>query len=186
MCGIIGIISKNGNVVEKTIEGLQQLEYRGYDSAGISIIQNGNFNTIKSVGKIKNLKEKITKNFTSNMAIAHTRWATHGGVNETNAHPHISCKNDIVLVHNGIIENYTTLKDKLIKEGYTFKSETDSEVISNLISYNLTKTNNIYTAFINSLKELQGSYGIAMIYNKEPNKIFVAKNNSPLIIGSFV
>ena len=183
MCGIIGIISKNGNVVEKTIEGLQQLEYRGYDSAGISIIQNGNFNTIKSVGKIKNLKEKITENFTSNIAIAHTRWATHGGVNEINAHPHISCKNDIVLVHNGIIENYTTLKDKLIKEGYTFKSETDSEVISNLISYNLTKTNDIYTAFINSLKELQGSYGIAMIYNKEPNKIFVAKNNSPLIIG---
>lgn len=183
MCGIIGIISKNENIVEKTIEGLQQLEYRGYDSAGISIIQDGNFNTIKSVGKIKNLKEKITKNFTSNIAIAHTRWATHGGVNKTNAHPHISCKNDIVLVHNGIIENYTILKDKLIKEGYIFKSETDSEVISNLISYNLTKTNNIYTAFINSLKELQGSYGIAMIYHKEPNKIFVAKNNSPLIIG---
>ena len=183
MCGIIGIISKNENIVEKTIEGLQQLEYRGYDSAGISIIQHNNFNTIKSVGKIKNLKEKITKNFTSNIAIAHTRWATHGGVNETNAHPHISCKNDIVLVHNGIIENYTILKDKLIKEGYTFKSETDSEVISNLISYNLTKTNDIYTAFVNSLKELEGSYGIAMIYNKEQNKIFVAKNNSPLIIG---
>ena len=183
MCGIIGIISKNENIVEKTIEGLQQLEYRGYDSAGISIIQHNNFNTIKSVGKIKNLKEKITKNFTSNMAIAHTRWATHGGVSETNAHPHISCKNDIVLVHNGIIENYTILKDKLIKEGYTFKSETDSEVISNLISYNLTKTNDIYTAFVNSLKELEGSYGIAMIYNKEQNKIFVAKNNSPLIIG---
>lgn len=183
MCGIVGIINKNQNVVSKAINCLQQLEYRGYDSAGITIIKNQDFNTTKSVGKINKLNKKIAIDFSSNIAIAHTRWATHGEVNEANAHPHISCKNDIALVHNGIIENYLELKNRLINYGYTFKSETDSEVISNLIAFNLEQSNDIFAAFVKTLNELKGSYALAMIYNKEPNKIFTAKNNSPLIIG---
>ena len=182
MCGIVGIISKE-NVVDNVINGLEQLEYRGYDSAGIAIIKNNNIEVIKSVGKIKNLKEKINKDFNSNIGIAHTRWATHGGVNENNAHPHLSCKNDIVIVHNGIIENYNELKNNLLKQGYTFKSQTDSEVICNLVSYNLSIEKDIKKAFIKSINELNGSYGIALMYNKEPDKIFVAKNGSPLVIG---
>ena len=183
MCGIVGIIAKEENIVNNTIESLEQLEYRGYDSSGIAILQNGKFNIMKSVGKIKNLKDKIDNNFVSNIAIAHTRWATHGGVNEKNAHPHISCKNDIVIVHNGIIENYNKLKDKLQKDGYTFYSQTDSEVIANLVSFNLEKSKDVKEAFLKSIKELEGSYAIALIYNQEPNKIYVAKNASPLIIG---
>ena len=182
MCGIVGIISKE-NVVDNVINGLEQLEYRGYDSAGIAIIKNNNIEVIKSIGKIKNLKEKINKDFNSNIGIAHTRWATHGGVNENNAHPHLSCKNDIVIVHNGIIENYNELKNNLLKQGYTFKGQTDSEVICNLVSYNLSIEKDIKKAFIKSINELNGSYGIALIYNKEPDKIFVAKNGSPLVIG---
>ena len=183
MCGIVGIISKKENVVNDTIKGLEQLEYRGYDSSGIAILENGKFNVIKSVGKIKNLKEKLNGNFSSNIAIAHTRWATHGGVNEKNAHPHISCKNNIAIVHNGIIENYNKLKDKLQKDGYTFYSQTDSEVIANLVSFNLEKSKDVKEAFLKSIKELEGSYAIALIYNQEPDKIYVAKNASPLIIG---
>jgi glucosamine--fructose-6-phosphate aminotransferase (isomerizing) len=183
MCGIVGIISKKENVVEKTMNGLQQLEYRGYDSAGITIIKQNKFETIKSVGKISNLKDKIVKDFVSHISIAHTRWATHGGVSVNNAHPHTSCKNDITIVHNGIIENYGELKNKLIKNNFTFSSGTDSEVICNLVSYNLSRTKNIEEAFFESLKEFKGSYGIALIYNKEPDKLFIAKNGSPLIIG---
>lgn len=182
MCGIVGIVSKN-NAVNNVINGLEQLEYRGYDSAGIAIIKNNNIEITKSVGKIKNLKEKISKDFNSNIAIAHTRWATHGGVSENNAHPHLSCKNDIAIVHNGIIENYNVLKSNLLKQGYTFSGQTDSEVICNLVSYNLSAEKDIRKAFIKSINELVGSYGIALLYNKEPDKIFVAKNGSPLVIG---
>ena len=184
MCGIVGIVeSKGNNVVNDTIDSLQQLEYRGYDSAGITIINNKKFRTTKSVGKIKNLKGKIKDDFVSNIAIAHTRWATHGVVNEANAHPHTSCRDDITIVHNGIIENYNSLKSGLSKEKYTFNSETDSEVIGNLISYNLQSNKNMFESFIKSIKELEGSYAIAAIHNEEPDKIFVAKNNSPLVIG---
>lgn len=186
MCGIIGMVSKNKNVIKKIINSLEQLEYRGYDSAGITILENNNFTTIKSVGKINNLKNKISDNLESNIAIAHTRWATHGNVTEANAHPHTSCMNDITIVHNGIIENYTELKEFLIKNGYTFKSETDSEVICNLISYNLSKVKDIQEAFFMSVKELNGSYGIVMIYNKNADKIFIAKNGSPLVLGTAI
>lgn len=183
MCGIVGIVSEKSEVVKETIESLERLEYRGYDSSGITILKGGNFKTIKSVGKIKNLKEKIPSDFGSNVAIAHTRWATHGGVNEANAHPHTSCKDNITIVHNGIIENFNELKQKLLKDGYTFKSETDSEVIANLVSYYLESGKEIELAFKSAIDELKGSFGIVLIYKEEPDKLFFARNNSPLIAG---
>lgn len=183
MCGIVGIVSKNDKVVKETIESLERLEYRGYDSSGITILSDGNFKTIKSVGKIKNLKDKISSDFESNIAIAHTRWATHGGVNEANAHPHTSCKDDVTIVHNGIIENFNELKQMLLGKNYTFKSETDSEVIANLVSYYLEKNANIEIAFKKAIDDLRGSFGIVLIHKNQPDRLFFAKNDSPLIVG---
>lgn len=184
MCGIVGIIGdKNTNIIEEAISMLKKLEYRGYDSAGITILNNESFNIVKSVGKIKNLEEKIPNDFKSNIAIAHTRWATHGEVSEINAHPHISYKNDISMVHNGIIENYRDLKRFLINEGYKFHGETDSEVICNLVSYNYSKLGNIEDAFFTSINQLSGSYAIVLMEKNEPDRLFIAKNGSPLLIG---
>lgn len=184
MCGIVGIIGdKNYNVTEEALGMLKKLEYRGYDSAGITILKNRTFNIVKSVGKIRNLEEKIPNNFISNIAIAHTRWATHGEVNETNAHPHISYKNDISIVHNGIIENYKDLKKFLINENYKFHGETDSEVICNLVSYNFSKLGNIEDAFFTSINQLSGSYAIVLMEKSEPDRLLIAKNGSPLLIG---
>lgn len=185
MCGIVGIISKKEDVTKKTINMLKQLEYRGYDSSGITVIKNENFITIKNIGKINNLEKKIIEygDISSNIAIAHTRWATHGKVCCENAHPHISYKNDIAIVHNGIIENYIDLRNFLVNEGYKFISETDSEVICNLVSYNLMKNNDIKEAFSKSVKQLNGSYSIALICKSNPDKIFVTKKNAPLVVG---
>ncbi|MDR1495071.1 MAG: glutamine--fructose-6-phosphate transaminase (isomerizing) [Rickettsiales bacterium] len=184
MCGIVGVVGSRGsNVVSQTLRSLGRLEYRGYDSAGIGIIKDGEFSIIRSVGKIKNLGDRIPKGFQSDIALAHTRWATHGRVNELNTHPHISFKKDVMIVHNGIIENYVDLKNFLLREGFSFYGETDSEVICNLVSYNLLKTNTLEEAFFNSLRQLTGSYSVVLIYRNRPNKLFVAKNGSPLVLG---
>ncbi len=182
MCGIVGIIAKQNNVVDKIIKSLKQLEYRGYDSAGIAILDNTQILIRKSLGNITQLEQKITPDFTANLGIAHTRWATHGDVSENNAHPHVSCKHNIVLVHNGIIENYRELKLFLERYGYSFTSQTDTEVIPNLILYYLESGYDIDDAFIKALSSLKGSYALAMFCNAT-KKLFVAKNNSPLLIG---
>lgn len=185
MCGIIGIINKKNDVTKKTIDMLKQLEYRGYDSCGITVVKNDKFLTIKSIGKINNLEKKLLEcgDISSNISIAHTRWATHGKVCCENAHPHISCKDDVAIVHNGIIENYIDLRNFLVNEGYKFSGNTDSEVICNLVSYNLTKGGSIEEAFAKSMKQLRGSYAIALIYKYDPCRIFVTKNSAPLVIG---
>lgn len=182
MCGIVAIISKDGKVVNKIMNSLKQLEYRGYDSSGIAILKDSKIKVLKSIGKIKNLEEKITENFDSNIAIAHTRWATHGTPTETNAHPHISFSEDVAVVHNGIIENYQELRNFLEKEGYIFKTQTDTEVIPNLISYYFKKTNSMKEAFFSAINELKGSYSIAT-FCKDDKKLFIAKNGSPLLFG---
>ncbi|MDR1425632.1 MAG: glutamine--fructose-6-phosphate transaminase (isomerizing) [Rickettsiales bacterium] len=185
MCGIVGVVAEEGlDVVDQTIVSLKRLEYRGYDSAGIGILCDGNFDVIRSVGKIKNLEDKIPKNFRSNIALAHTRWATHGGVNELNTHPHTSFSEDVIIVHNGIIENYLDLKTHLLGEGLRFYGETDSEVIGNLVSYNFAKIGNQEKAFFQSLDQLTGSYGIVLMFRDTPDKLFVAKNGSPIVLGS--
>ena len=182
MCGIFGIVS-NGNVVDKLIGGLKSLEYRGYDSAGIAIIKNNQLEIIKKVGKVSELEKAIQSGFESNIGIAHSRWATHGKPLEINAHPHNSCDGLVSVVHNGIIENYIVLKKELIKLGYNFKSETDTEVISNLISYYLKTEKDNIKALEKAIKKLKGSFGLAVIFANDNKNLYCARRGSPLLLG---
>ncbi|MCF6277094.1 MAG: glutamine--fructose-6-phosphate transaminase (isomerizing) [Candidatus Magasanikbacteria bacterium] len=179
MCGIIGYIGKK-DASTILLQGLRRLEYRGYDSAGIVCFAD-KFSIIKSVGKIENLAEKLKFNPVSgNIGIAHTRWATHGGVTEQNAHPHSSCRDEVFLVHNGIIENYRELKKELGFE-HNFKSETDSEVLAHLIEkfYN----GDIRLAVQKALKKIRGTYGLVVMHKNEPDKMIVARMGSPIVLG---
>ena len=181
MCGIVGYIGDN--LPKKVLyDGLAKLEYRGYDSAGIAIIEENKIIIKKAVGKLNALGEVLNKEYIQgNMGIGHTRWATHGGPTVKNAHPHMDCKGELVLVHNGIIENYLELRAELIKKGHIFKSETDTEVIVHLIEEYYT--GNLYGAVKKSLKYLDGAYAIAVMSKKEADKIIVARQGSPLVLG---
>ncbi len=182
MCGIVAYIGKN-NAQDILIEGLRKLEYRGYDSAGIAIVDKNKIKTVKAVGKINNLEEKlIDKNWQGKVGIAHTRWATHGKPSLKNSHPHSDCTKNIWLAHNGIIENYQELKKELIKKGHKFTSDTDSEVVAHLIE-EFNKKNNFEKSVAQALKLVKGTYGLVILNQKEPDKIIVARNGSPLIIG---
>ncbi len=182
MCGIIGYIG-NKEASPILIEGLKKLEYRGYDSAGVATINNKSILIKKDVGKISEIEKKLDwASLLGNVGIAHTRWSTHGAVTKMNAHPHNDCKNEIALVHNGIIENYAELRFLLAKEGHSFKSETDTEVLAHLIEKFLEHCD-IENAIIKTLKIVEGAYALAILYVKEPEKIFIAKKSSPLVIG---
>ncbi len=183
MCGIVGYIGKQ-NAVPISLDGLKRLEYRGYDSAGIAFFdpQKHKIVCAKAMGRVNSLEYKIRNaNLFSNSAIAHTRWATHGVPSEKNAHPHFDCKKNIYLVHNGIIENYKFLKDKLKQEGHKFVSETDTEVLAHLIEKFFK--GNLEEAVSEALKMVKGTYGIAVISKDDPGKIVVARNSSPLLVG---
>jgi glucosamine--fructose-6-phosphate aminotransferase (isomerizing) len=185
MCGIVGYIGKR-NATPIIIEGIKRLEYRGYDSSGIAIIDdNCKLKIFKESGKIVELERSLPEpsKTAGKIGIAHTRWATHGEPNQRNAHPHSSSTGKIALVHNGIIENYQILKSKLIDSGYEFESETDSEVLANLIDFFLDKTETLTSAVQEAIKLVEGTYGIAVICNDEPDKIVAARKGSPLIIG---
>lgn len=183
MCGIVGYIGSK-NSLPILIEGLKRLEYRGYDSAGVGIFLKQNGKIVKSVGKVNELENKINKEeLHSKIGLGHTRWATHGVPNETNAHPHSNGDGSILLVHNGIIENYKVLKTRLTKNGYSFKSDTDSEIIVQLIDSFVKTGHSFFDSVRLALNEVNGTYGIAAIYSKEPDKIVVAKKGSPLVIG---
>ena len=180
MCGISGYIGNN-NVIKNLIENLEKLEYRGYDSSGLCLYKNHNFKVIKSLGSISKLKEKVESiddNF--EIGIGHTRWATHGKPSQKNAHPHLSNNKKIAVVHNGIIENYKQLKNQLLDEKFFFNSDTDTEVISNLLEKHFRK-NFIETINI-VFNKLKGSFALAIL-NKDEDKIYFAKNKSPLYIG---
>ena len=181
MCGIVGAISNNRNVLPILITGLKNLEYRGYDSAGVAYLKNNKINIVKSSGKIINLENKLNKSDESNIGIAHTRWATHGKANSINAHPHRV--NHITIVHNGIIENYEELKEMLIDNNYSFKSSTDTEVASALLDYYYEKFNDIDKAISKFMKKVIGSYAITMIVDNDLNNLYVLKKESPLVIG---
>jgi glucosamine--fructose-6-phosphate aminotransferase (isomerizing) len=181
MCGIIGYIGPR-NTKEVLLEGLRRLEYRGYDSAGIAIFHEGKVVIRRSAGKLRELECKTDgEQFSGNLGIGHTRWATHGKPSETNAHPHKAGK--VVVVHNGIIENYLTLKALLSREGHTFKSETDTEILGHLIQRHLFKGATFEEAVRLALLQVEGSYALAVLYEGEKDKLIAARKESPLILG---
>jgi glucosamine--fructose-6-phosphate aminotransferase (isomerizing) len=182
MCGIVGYLGEK-NTKEILLDGLKELEYRGYDSAGIAVLEDGNFESYKALGKLVNLEEK-TKNFTTTKfaaGIGHTRWATHGKPTELNAHPHLG--ESSYVVHNGIIENYAELKKELIAEGVTFLSQTDTEVIVHQFEKNLKLVSSAFEAFEKTISELEGAYAILLVTKGEEGTIFFAKHGSPMLIG---
>ncbi|MCK7524953.1 MAG: class II glutamine amidotransferase [Ignavibacteriales bacterium] len=183
MCGIVGYIGEK-NCIPILINGLKRLEYRGYDSAGIGIVDHDSSLIVKNKGKVSLLEDKIENlSLNSSIGLGHTRWATHGIPNEINAHPHSNEDNTIFLIHNGIIENYQVLKKGLIGFGYKFLSETDSEVLVHLID-SFTKRGHSLTKSVQlALHEVEGTYGLAVISSKEPDKIVAARKGSPLVIG---
>lgn len=182
MCGIVGYTGKR-EALPILISGLQRLEYRGYDSAGVAVLSDNGIDVRKIPGKIKDLIGLLKKHplSSSNSGIAHTRWATHGAPNKVNAHPHVSCDGDISVVHNGIIENYLKLKESLIKEGHKFVSQTDTEVLAHLIEKYYK--GDLKSAVIEALKKVEGSFALGVISVKEPGKIVAARQDSPLIIA---
>src|SRR3989344_1854961 len=182
MCGIVGYIGKR-QALPFLIQGLKKLEYRGYDSSGICVKENTDFYLVKKPGKVSELENAVDKETVlGNIGIAHTRWATHGVPNEKNAHPHLDCTGNIAIVHNGIVENYQSLKELLIKEGHKIISDTDSEIIAHLIEKFYNPENNIETATVQGLKLIEGAFGLAIL-DKSTEKIIVARKSSPLVIG---
>ena len=198
MCGIFGLITtlKNQNICEIIINGLIQLQNRGYDSSGICLLKNNDFeihkyastNSLSSIDKLLSLNlhtnnEKNINTENLNIGIGHNRWATHGGKTDNNAHPHISNDKQFILVHNGIIENYQELKQFLSEKNFTFYSETDTEIIVNLISYYYQEFNNTFKAIEKTISTLQGTYGIIVINKLEPDTLYAVRNGSPLLVG---
>jgi glucosamine--fructose-6-phosphate aminotransferase (isomerizing) len=181
MCGIVGAVAKK-NVVLTLIEGLSRLEYRGYDSAGIAVL-DGDIKRVRAVGRVREMEAKAkTEQLSGLVGIGHTRWATHGGVTESNAHPHVS-RNEIAVVHNGIIENHDEQRERLSGLGYEFTSETDTEVIAHLIHYYHDKGECLLTATKLAIKELTGAFAISAISIKEPDSMITARQGCPLLIG---
>ncbi len=182
MCGIVGYIGSKA-AQSYLIEGLKRLEYRGYDSAGIATIEKGKLSVIRSVGRVSNLEDKLEESggLRGTLGMCHTRWATHGGVTEFNAHPHVDDKNGIAVVHNGIIENYAALKTYLEDKGHVFKSQTDTEVLAMLIGE--LYDGDLEKAVQSALREVTGAYAIVVMCEKEPNVMVVARKGSPLIVG---
>lgn len=182
MCGIIGYVGNDQQAVEVILDGLSKLEYRGYDSAGLAVVEEGRIFVDKKSGKLSNLKESLKeKVHLANVGIGHTRWATHGVPSDINSHPHCSCDGKVAIVHNGIIENYSALKSELIGKGYKFISDTDSEVVAQLFSY--FYNGDLLETLKKVTERLKGSYTLGIIHEAEPEKIVCARKESPLIIG---
>jgi len=182
MCGIVGAVAQR-DVAEILVEGLRRLEYRGYDSAGVAIINNADINRVRRLGKVKELSDALVlEPLNGGTGIAHTRWATHGEPSEINAHPHIS-GSDIAIVHNGIIENHQQLKEQLIAKGYEFSSATDTEVMAHLVAEEFKQTNDLLSAVQNAVKQFDGAYGAVFMHREMPEQLIVARSGSPLVIG---
>ena len=181
MCGIVGYIGK-GDAKSVVLQGLEKLEYRGYDSAGIAIVKDSKIIVEKKKGKLKNLESHLEgMDLNSHIGIGHTRWATHGEPSDKNSHPHYSEDMSIAVVHNGIIENYSSLKNDLIQKGYHFNSDTDTEVVAHLI-HSLYK-GDLFNAVTEAIKLLRGSYALGILHKDFPDQIICARKDSPLVIG---
>ena len=185
MCGIVGYTG-NKQAAPILLDGLSKLEYRGYDSAGVAVKgTDGKHEVVKTKGRLRVLSDMINggKALKSTCGIGHTRWATHGMPSVTNAHPHHNADRSIVAVHNGIIENYVELKEKLLGKGYTFYSETDTEIATKIIDYYYKKWNNPVEAMVSFTLRVRGSYAIAVMFEDYPEEIYVARKDSPLVVG---
>ncbi|MEY3775877.1 MAG: hypothetical protein RLZZ129_2657 [Verrucomicrobiota bacterium] len=189
MCGIVGYVGKQ-KAAPLILEGLKRLEYRGYDSAGVAVWQDGHFEVAKKTGRVANLeKEAARHKLVGSAGIGHTRWATHGGVTDANAHPHLSSDGQIALIHNGVIENYVSMKKFLLAKDYTFKSETDTEVLCNLIAYHYAKEpavaaeSRLLESVRKTLRHVEGTYGIVVMALDLPEELVTARKGSPLILG---
>ena len=183
MCGIVGYIGGD-DAVRIVLDGLRRLEYRGYDSAGIAVLGNGKLQVRRCCGKVGDLVNKLEKRpICGDVGIGHTRWATHGKPSEENAHPHTDCNRSLVIVHNGIIENYMALKKELLAEGHSFRSETDTEVVAHLIEKYIAKGGGFEHAVLKALRRVKGSYALCVISKLYPGEIIAARSGSPLIIG---
>src|SRR5579863_9728902 len=182
MCGIVGVVAER-NSVPILMEGLRRLEYRGYDSAGIAVLENGRVARQRTVGKVKALQEALdAAPIAGYVGIAHTRWATHGVPTTENAHPHIS-RGGVAIVHNGIIENHEPLRSSLQELGYTFTSETDTEVIAHRIHHHLGGSANLFAAVRKTVAELRGAYALAVVCEADPECVVVAREGCPVVIG---
>jgi glucosamine--fructose-6-phosphate aminotransferase (isomerizing) len=182
MCGIVGYCGPR-KAMPVLIQGLRQLEYRGYDSSGVAFLQGDSINVVKKQGKLVNLENALPSRAASTIGIAHTRWATHGGVSDENAHPHLSGNGKVAVVHNGIIDNFVDLRRELQDKGYEFKSETDSEVLAHLIDYYLDGTRGPEEAVSAALDRIEGTYGIIVLFKDDSELLIGARNGSPLIVG---
>jgi len=183
MCGIVGYIG-NKQAAGIVVKGLKLLEYRGYDSAGVAVINNSTMSINKRKGKVVDLLKMVdVPSLPGTLAMGHTRWATHGAPNDINAHPHTDSTGNIALIHNGIIENYHVIKTELLNKGYTFKSETDSEVLSVFIEMIFEKVKDVEMAVRLALNEVEGTFGLVVISTYEPDKIIVARRGSPIVLG---
>ena len=188
MCGIVGYVGRDraGSVM---LDGLKRLEYRGYDSAGMAIMNGQGFKTTRRTGRVAELESALGDAPAGRLGIIHTRWATHGDVTEENAHPHVSSDEKIAVVHNGVIENYLGMKKFLKEKGYIFQSETDTEALANLIAYHYKKEpktegkNRFLESIRKSLRHVEGTYGIAVICADFPDELIGARKGSPLIVG---
>jgi glucosamine--fructose-6-phosphate aminotransferase (isomerizing) len=183
MCGITGIVSTR-DICQELFEGMQSLEYRGYDSAGMAVVHNGQLEVRKDAGKIAEVESRQhLSGMCGPIGIAHTRWATHGGVTQANSHPHVSMDNSFAIVHNGIIDNYLSLKTELRAQGYVFRSETDSEVIVHLISAYHAQGYSIEEALVAATQRLHGAFAFALVTTHAPDTLFCARHESPLVVG---
>src|SRR5918996_3267587 len=178
MCGIVGYVGERG-AVGIIVDGLKKLEYRGYDSAGVAILQDGALQVRRAAGKMTNLEKALRERpVTGCLGIGHTRWATHGRPSDENAHPHTDCSGTLVVVHNGILENYLEIKERLLAEGHTFRSETDTEVLAHLVEHHLTSTGRLERAVKRALAEHRGSYAIGVVSTAAPDRLVAAKNGA--------
>lgn len=185
MCGIIGFTGRT-EAVPKLLDGLERLEYRGYDSAGVAVVsENGRLQVKKSKGRLSVLRELLDSQqpLSGNVGIGHTRWATHGEPNDTNAHPHVGQEGKIAVVHNGIIENYQEIKQSLIRKGITFSSDTDTEVIVQLLEYYYKKNENLMDAVYAVLNRIKGAYAMGILCSDHPRQMIAARKDAPLLIG---
>jgi len=189
MCGIVGYVGKQ-KASAIILEGLKRLEYRGYDSAGLAVLQGDRIDVAKKIGRVENLSKEVARHsFTGTTGIGHTRWATHGGVTDANAHPHVSSDGKLAIIHNGVIENYSSIKKFLLSKGYKFSSETDTEALINLIAYHYQKEQSTpdKSRFLESVRRtlmhIEGTYGIAVLCVDRPGEIVAARKASPLILG---